>query len=271
MGDNHLNTPLDRAAVLKLYPVLAGLPAAELDALLQPRAVMHLPAGTQVFAEHQPCQGFPLLIAGSIKVIKLASSGRELMLYRVAPGGSCIISSSCLLGHTDYNARGIAETPLTLLALPLSAFSGLMLKDAPFRDFVFHLLAERIAGLMLLVEEVAFQRLDQRLAKLLLGKSEPIHATHQTLADELGSVREIVSRLLKGFAAQGLVALGRERIDLLDRGGLKARMMVLPDTFIDQDSPTAMYAQAGLDAKGIVAKVFEALGKDIRTEAVRLA
>jgi CRP/FNR family transcriptional regulator len=222
MGDNHLNTPLDRAAVLKLYPVLAGLPAAELDALLQPRAVMHLPAGTQVFAEHQPCQGFPLLIAGSIKVIKLASSGRELMLYRVAPGGSCIISSSCLLGHTDYNARGIAETPLTLLALPLSAFSGLMLKDAPFRDFVFHLFAERIGELMQLVEEVAFSRLDQRLARLLLARNEAVlNVTHQQLADELGSVREIVSRLLKGFAAQGLVTLGREQLAISDRNGLQ--------------------------------------------------
>lgn len=70
---------------------------------------------------------------------------------------------------------------------------------------------------MQLVEEVAFPRLDQRLAKLLLGKPEPILATHQALADELCSVREIVSRLLKGFAAQGLVALGRERISLLDR------------------------------------------------------
>lgn len=105
--------------------------------------------------------------------------------------------------------------------LPTTLFKTLLAGNAGFRDFVFHLLAERIAGLMLLVEEVAFQRLEQRLAKLLLGKSEPIHATHQTLADELGSVREIVSRLLKGFAAQGLVALGRERIDLLDRVGLK--------------------------------------------------
>jgi len=214
--------PLDRATVLGLYPVLAGLPADELDALLQPQAVMHLPAGTQIFAEHQPCQGFPLLIEGSIKVIKLASSGRELMLYRVMPGGSCIISSSCLLGHTDYNARGIAETPLTLLALPLGVFSSLMLEHAPFRDFVFHLFAERIGELMQLVEEVAFSRLDQRLARLLLARNETtLNVTHQQLADELGSVREIVSRLIKGFAAQGLVTPGREQLIISDRSGLQ--------------------------------------------------
>ncbi len=213
---------VDRAQFLKLYPALAGLPAGRLDALLQPQAVMQLPAGTQVFAEHQPCQGFPLLLAGSIKVIKLASSGRELMLYRVAPGGSCIISSSCLLGHTDYNARGIAETPLTLLALPVPVFASLMLEHAPFRDFVFHLFAERIGELMQLVEEVAFSRLDQRLAKLILARQDDVlNVTHQQLADELGSVREIVSRLLKGFAAQGLVLLGREQLTVSDRAGLQ--------------------------------------------------
>lgn len=217
-----MQTSLDGQRVLQLYPVLAGLPAAQLEALLQPQAVMHLPAGTQIFAEHQPCRGFPLLIEGSIKVIKQASSGRELMLYRVVAGGSCIISSSCLLGHTDYNARGIAETPLTLLALPVGAFSALMLDHPPFRDFVFHLFAERIGELMQLVEEVAFSRLDQRLAKLLLARNEAVlNVTHQQLADELGSVREIVSRLLKGFAAQGLVQLSREQLSINDRNGLQ--------------------------------------------------
>lgn len=166
--------------------------------------------------------GFPLLIEGSIKVAKLAASGRELLLYRVAPGGSCIISTSCLLGHSAYNARGIAETPLVLLALPDAAFQSLVVSHAPFRDFVFHLFAERIADLMQLVEEVAFSRLDQRLAKLLLNaSSDQVTMSHQQIADELGSVREIVSRLLKGFAEQRLVALGRERIAILDRKGLE--------------------------------------------------
>lgn len=213
---------VDPEKVLDLYPPLSGLSGERMRALFAPQAVMHLPAGTQVFAEHQPCQGFPLLLEGSIKVVKLAASGRELMLYRVAPGGSCIISSSCLLGHTDYNARGIAETPLTLVVLPVASFSALMLEHAPFRDFVFHLFAERIGELMQLVEEVAFARLDQRLAKLLLARNETLlNVTHQQLADELGSVREIVSRLLKGFAAQGLVSLGREQLTIVDRNGLQ--------------------------------------------------
>ena len=148
-----MNAAVDRASILNLYPALRGLPEARLERLLEGQA-LQLPAGTQVFAEHQPCQGFPLLLDGRIKVVKLAASGRELVLYRVAPGGSCIISSSCLLGHSDYNARGIAETPLTLLALPVGEFSRLLVEHPPFRDFVFHLFAERIGELMQLVEEV---------------------------------------------------------------------------------------------------------------------
>ena len=217
-----MTAAIDPQKLANLYPALASLPAGQLAAQLPPGAIMQLPAGTQVFAEHQPCQGFPLLLEGSIKVIKLAANGRELMLYRVMPGGSCIISSSCLLGHSDYNARGIAETPLTLLALPVSTFTTLMVEHAPFRDFVFHLFADRIGELMQLVEEVAFARLDQRLAKLLLARHEStLNVTHQQLADELGSVREIVSRLLKGFAAQGLVTLGREQLTVVDREGLQ--------------------------------------------------
>ena len=211
---------VDRENLLNLYPALAGLPDERLGALLRP-AALELSAGTQVFAEHQPCQGFPLLLAGSIKVVKQSASGRELMLYRVAPGGSCIITSSCLLGRSDYNARGIAETPLRLLLVPAPAFAELMLDHAPFRDFVFHLFAERIAELMQLVEEVAFTRLDQRLARLIVAQDRAVlNVTHQQLADELGSVREIVSRLLKGFAEQGLVALGREQLTVIDRAGL---------------------------------------------------
>lgn len=206
----------------ELYPALAQLPEALRANILSEPAVLDVPAGSPVFAEQQACGGFPLLLAGSIKVVKYASSGRELLLYRVIPGGSCIITSSCLLGHSAYNARGIAESPLRLLILPPALFSRLLVEHAPFRDFVFHLFAERIAELMQLVEEVAFARLDQRLAKWILARdSEVIAVTHQQIADELGSVREIVSRLLKGFVAQGLVLLGREQLTVTDRSGLQ--------------------------------------------------
>ncbi len=203
-----------------LYPVLAELPASLCRQAIDKAQQLTVPAGTVLFDEHQPCQGFPFVLSGGIRVLKPAANGRELPLYRVLPGESCIITSSCLLGHTDYNARGVAESETTLAMMPRALFDE-MLAEPPFRDFVFHLFSERIAELMQLVEEVAFRKLDQRLAGLLLGKGRVIHATHQQLADELGSVREMVSRLLKGFAEQGLVRLSREQVEILDPAGLR--------------------------------------------------
>lgn len=203
-----------------LYPVLAELPAAARERLATTAQILRLPAGSVVFDEHQTCQGFPFVLMGGIRVVKAAPNGRELPLYRVTPGETCVITSSCLLGHTDYNARGITEEETELLLLPRDSFEALLAYE-PFRAFVFQLFSDRISDLMQLIEEVAFHKLDQRLAALLLGRGRLVHATHQQLADELGSVREIVSRLLKGFAAQGLVALGREQIEILDAARLR--------------------------------------------------
>lgn len=204
----------------ELYPVLAKLPPALTARFAAETQTMTVPDGTVVFDERQACQGFPFVIAGDIRVVKPSANGRELPLYRVLPGESCIITSSCLLGHTDYNARGIAQGETTLALMPRPLFDDLLAEPA-FRDFVFHLFSERIAELMQVIEEVAFRKLDQRLAGLLLGKGKLVHATHQHLADELGSVREMVSRLLKGFAEQGLVRLSREQVEILDPAGLR--------------------------------------------------
>lgn len=203
------------AELLQLYPVLQGIEPGLRDRLLAGINTVTVPSGTVLFDEQQPCSGFPFLTAGAVRVVKAATNGRELPLYRVLPGETCIISSSCLLGHAAYNARGITEGETTLALLPRPLFDAL-LATTHFRDFVFQLFAERMADLMQLVEEVAFRKLDQRLASLLLGKGRVLHTTHQQLADELGSVREIVSRLLKGFSEQQLVALGREQIEILD-------------------------------------------------------
>ncbi len=204
----------------ELYPVLGNLPAALQARFAAETQQMTVPAGTMLFDERQPCQGFPFVLSGGIRVVKIAANGRELPLYKVMPGESCIITSSCLLGRQDYNARGVAALETTLALLPRRLFEE-MLGEADFRGFVFQLFAERIAELMQLVEEVAFRKLDQRLANLLLGKGRQLHVTHQQLADELGSVREMVSRLLKGFAEQGLVRLGREQVEILDPAGLR--------------------------------------------------
>ncbi len=203
-----------------LYPVLGELSSAGRLQLLHSAQWMRVPAGAMLFDDRQACAGFPFVVDGTVRVSKCAPSGRELPLYRVGPGETCIISSSCLLGREDYNARAITESDTLLMLLPKPMFDAL-LGERPFRDFVFHLFSERIADLMQLIEEVAFRKLDQRLATLLLGKGRLLHVTHQQLADELGSVREIVSRLLKNFADQGLVRLGREQVEILDPGGLR--------------------------------------------------
>lgn len=212
------STEFERLA--ERYPLIRELAPAARERLLGAARWVRVPAGSLLFDDHQACEGFPFVIEGSVRVIKCAPNGRELPLYRVTPGETCIISSSCLLGKEDYNARGITEADTQLMILPKPEFDAL-LAEPPFRTFVFHLFAERIADLMQLIEEVAFHRLDQRLAAQLLGKGRMLHVTHQQLADELGSVREFVSRLLKGFAAQGLVRLSREQIEILDAAGLR--------------------------------------------------
>lgn len=216
-----METPEIRRRIRGLYPAFESLNDAALDRLLAEAHVMAVPAGTVLFEEESPCQAFPLLLEGIIRVSKVGANGRELQLYRVVPGEACILTSSCLLGRVAYNARGVAESDVLAVALPQPVFSRLLGEHAPFRDYVFALFAERIAELMQLVEAVAFQRLDQRLATLLLGKGRVVHATHQALADELGSVREIVSRLLKSFAEQGLVSLGREQVEIVDAQRLR--------------------------------------------------
>ena len=207
--------------LLQQYPMLRELSDTDRDDLLSVASMVHVPAGTVLFDENQPCQGFPMLLSGNIRVIKAAPNGRELQLYRVLPGESCILTSSCLLGNTRYHARGIAEQNLEMVLLPAATFHALLEMQESFRSYVFHLFSDRLTDLMQLVSAVAFQKLDQRLAKLLVSKNNPVHATHQALADELGSAREIVSRLLKGFAEQGWVKLGREQIDIADAVALK--------------------------------------------------
>jgi CRP/FNR family transcriptional regulator, anaerobic regulatory protein len=211
---------MNMTPLLELYPVLAQIPKALSRRLFGQIESVTVSVGAVLFDERQACQGFPFVLGGAIRVVKPAANGRELPLYRVLPGESCIITSSCLLGHADYNARGVTESETTLVLLPRDLFDQLIDEPA-FRDFVFRLFSERIADLMQLVEAVAFHKLDQRLAGLLLGKGKIVKATHQQLADELGSVREMISRLLKNFADQGLVRLAREQVEILDPAGLR--------------------------------------------------
>jgi len=201
-----------RERLIRHFPVLA----ARADAIIADSRVRRMRAGSVLFSAHQPCSGFPLVLEGSVRVVKTAPNGREILLYRVEPGESCILSGSCLLGRGEYSASGIAETDVEVLVIPPPLFNELMLQNEPFRQYVFGMYATRLSDVMELVEEVAFHKLDTRLAHLLAQRGPVIAETHQKLADELGSVREIVTRLLRSFEQRGWVRLERERVTVLD-------------------------------------------------------
>lgn len=203
-----------------LYPALGSLGDAALEAVLGRVQLMRVPAGTPMFGEGSPCRQFPLVLEGSIRVAK-SSEGRELQLYRVVPGESCVLTGGCLVGGRDYPATGVVEQDARLVVLPKPVFDELLATHAPFRQYVFSLFAERLTELMALVEAVAFHKLDRRLAGALLGHGRLVAITHQQLADEVGSVREIVTRVLRSFADQGLVRLSRGSVEVLDAGGLR--------------------------------------------------
>lgn len=208
------------AQVTSLYPSLQvvqpGL--AEVSALLPP---MTVPADTVLFSENATCQGFPLVIEGEIKVSRNSSDGRSLELYRVVAGELCLVSSASLFRAQPLSACGITTKPSTFLLIRPELFKR-WIETPAFRNDVLGLFAERMADLTALVDAVAFHRLDRRLAAALLGRGQQLSLTHQALADELGTVREMITRLLRRFERDGWVALGREQITILNSAALRA-------------------------------------------------
>ncbi len=202
-----------------LYPALAQVnpSLAELGATIGPMSVA---GATILFDENAPCRGFPLVLEGEVKVSRHSGDGRSLELYRVVPGELCLVSSACLFRSTPLSAQGITTKPTTLLLIAPPTFAQ-WLQTPAFRDEVLGLFAERMADLTLLVDAVAFHKLDRRLAAALLGRGQDLALTHQSLADELGTVREIITRLLRRFEREGWVELGRERIQIRDSAALR--------------------------------------------------
>lgn len=205
-----------------LYPVLAELPpAARGDVIEAHTHFVSVPTGSMLFDEGSPCRGFPMLLSGAVRVARGSPGGRSLELYRVTPGELCVVSTACLFGQSPLSAHGQAVEATELVLLQPQGLD-LWCQHAAFRRFVFGIFGERLADLMALAEAVAFQRLDQRLAQALLGHGSSVQTTHQALADNLGTVREIVSRLLSRFERAGWVRLARERIEVLDGAALRA-------------------------------------------------
>jgi CRP/FNR family transcriptional regulator, anaerobic regulatory protein len=205
----------------QVMPSLAGLPSGLEQEVTHNLRLMRLPAGTPVFSERDPCTGFPIVLSGRVRVSKALESGRELALYEVTPGESCVISTSCMLGAAPYGARGDCATDAEIALIPRNTFDRLIAEHRPFREEVLQVFAERILQLMELVESIGFQRLDRRLAASLLGKGSKVAASHQEIAEQLGVSRESVSRLLKQFEQSGCVHLGRGAVDITDPAALR--------------------------------------------------
>ena len=212
---------------LALYPALAHV-VPTLAELGPAAGLLTVPAGSVLFDENSPCRGFPLVLEGEIKVSRHSRDGRSLELYRVVAGELCLVSSACLFRRQPMSAHGIATQATTLLLIAPPVFAQ-WLESHRFRDEVLGLFAERMADLTGLIDAVAFQRLDQRLAAALLGRGPDLALTHQALADELGTVREIVSRLLRRFEREGWVELARERIHISNSAALRAAAATFTD------------------------------------------
>ncbi len=202
---------------LDAFPDLAALPTAERSRLTEAACPARLPAGRAVFRAGDACTRYFLVLDGAIRVRMTSPGGREIVLYRVERGQTCILTTTCLMAGQPYGAAAEAETDVAAMVLPRPAFDALLAGAPGFRTFVFAAFGDRVNGLLALIEEVAFGRVDRRLAQFLTEQADAEGAlalTHQDIAMELGSAREVISRQLKEFERHGWVALGRGRVIL---------------------------------------------------------
>jgi len=183
-----------------------------------------LKSNTTVFRQGDNCDNYLLVIEGSVRVFSRSENGREILLYRVQEDESCTLTTSCLLANNQYPAEGVTESEVKALMIPKSAFDDGLQGSKYFRQFVFNAYGKRISDIITLVGEISFGRIDIRLAKTLMqhvvGEMH-IHVTHQSLAMEMGSAREVISRQLKSFEHKGWLALHRGSIEIKDYQALE--------------------------------------------------
>lgn len=199
------------------FPGLRKLEPEIARPLIETSKVVRLPAGTRIFGPGQSPEAYLLLLEGTVRVQQVSDAGREIVLYRVSAGESCALTTACLMGYEEYQAEGIAETDVEAVAIPRATFDELIARSAAFRKFVFTAFSVRVTNLFRIIEEVAFARIDVRLAQRLLelgGEKGHIDLTHQQLAAELGTAREVISRQLNEFQRRGWIATSRGAIDI---------------------------------------------------------
>ncbi len=202
-----------------------ALPRAVRDRLLQVAQVRSYSKGQEVFGPQNVPDSLFFLFEGTIRVSQTSENGRDIVLYRVDAGESCVLTTACMLAEEAYNAEGLAETDIIAVVLPRLSFDALVAEEPAFRDFVFTAYSKRLIDLMRVVDDVAFGRIDVRLADRLLtlvGGNKEIAATHAQIASELGTAREVISRVLNDFQKRGFITQSRGRIAVTNKPALRA-------------------------------------------------
>lgn len=207
------------------FPGLSRLESGLRTTLVARSRIVEVPAGTVIFGPGKAPENLLLLLDGVVRVQQVSDSGREVVLYRVHAHESCVLTTACLLAYEDYSAEGVAETDVSAVAVPKAVFEDMIARSGVFRRFVFAAYSRRITDLFQVIEEIAFRRVDIRLAQKLLDLKREfgvLELTHQQLATELGTAREVVSRQLQEFQRRGWVAASRGRIEIRDGAALRA-------------------------------------------------
>ena len=213
--------------LIRIFPFLATLPARERDALLSASVRKTLENRQGLVRAGMECAHVPFVITGMLRIFKASENGRELTLYRIEPGETCILTATCVLSGNGFPANAEAEGPTEVLLMPSRRLLPLMEESPAWRTFLFGLYAKRLDMALTLVEEVAFHHVDERISALLAREGAAgagvISRTHEQIADELGTSREVVTRILRDFELAGTIQTSRGKIRVLKPGDLGAR------------------------------------------------
>jgi len=210
----------------KTYPELSGIDDPLWLETIEQAKAMSVTADTTLFSNSATCNNFMFILEGTIRIYQTAADGREITLYRVEAGDLCILSLNSLLKKKSFNAIAVTESPVKALALSSDNFKNMMNSSQMFRDYVINILTERLCETIYMVQDTAFNHLNMRLACMLgslfeRNKGSTLKITHQEIALELGTTREVISRILKDFERQNCVRLSRGQIELASADGLK--------------------------------------------------
>lgn len=190
--------------------------------LLRTSASSHrFSAGTFIMDENHNCPGVIFILSGVIRILKLSEEGREITLYRIGRGETCVLTVACLLGTGDvpFPVSAIAEQDATVILIPAEVFKKLFYESPSVQKFIFSAMSAKFYSVLGLIENMTFKRTSDRLKDYLISKTAggtyPLYATHEAIAADLGTAREVVSRLLKDLESKGIVSLSRGKILLL--------------------------------------------------------